>query len=486
MAPPARPPGARRAIAALLLAAGLGAACAEVPRQGGFDDVERLAAERGAAGIAWADDAATQEDVLARSAALLEGELGLDDAVRVALLRSPSLQAGYEELGVAQAELVRASRPPNPTLSMNPKWGLSGDLGTSHAFDLTLDLLELALLPARRDLAARDFEATKLRVAGEVLATAAALRREYYGLVASQQLLGSARRLGALAETAAQLAERLYQAGNQSERAMLAQRALAEEAQLAVLDAEADAAQARARLARALAVQPGEDRWSVPSQLPPLPPEPLDAAALEAEAAERRVDVLAAAAASEAYREAYALARRWRFVPFVQVGVASEREPEGGWSLGPSLSLALPLFDQGQADLARLAASRRRAERELAAAKQDARSDVREAAARLAAAQARAQRLRRETLPVHEKLVALTLREFNFMIAGAFELLAARRDELAAEREALAALRDAWIARSELELALGRRLPLPAAAEGEAPPPDGERPDPHLHHHGGP
>ncbi len=53
--------------------------------------------------------------------------------------------------------------------------------------------LQLALLPARRDLAARDFAATKLRVGDEVLSVAAAVRADYYGLVASQELLAALR-----------------------------------------------------------------------------------------------------------------------------------------------------------------------------------------------------------------------------------------------------------------------------------------------------
>jgi cobalt-zinc-cadmium efflux system outer membrane protein len=88
--------------------------------------------------------------------------------------------------------------------------------------------------------------------------------------------------------------------------------------------------------------------------------------------------------------------------------------------------------------------------------------------------------------------VALTLREYNYMLVGAFELLGARRDELTAYGESLAARRDAWIARSELELALGRRLPPPAAgderpeaapeAEPAPPAPEGHE---HHPHHGG-
>ena len=354
-------------------------------------------------------------------------------------------------------------------------------MARSQAFALTLDLLQLALLPARRDFAAREFAATRLRVADQVLALAASVRADYYELAAAQALLDALRSLERAGLTGEEYAERLHEAGNLSERKLLAQRALAEETRLAVIEAEARAAEARARLSRALAARAGEDGWSVPPRLPALPAEDLDLPALEAEAAERRLDVLAAAASGEALARAVVLARRWRWVPLLEVGVTSERQPEGGWSLGPSLSLALPIFDQGQANVARLEAEEHRAARELEAARLDARSDVREAAARVTGARARAERLRDAVLPVHARLVELTLREYNYMLVGAFDLLAARKEELGAYRDALAAQRDYWIAHGELELALGRRLAAPASAP--APEPRAERSEPP--HHGG-
>jgi cobalt-zinc-cadmium efflux system outer membrane protein len=156
--------------------------------------------------------------------------------------------------------------------------------------------------------------------------------------------------------------------------------------------------------------------------------------------------------------------------------VSSERQPEGGWNLGPSLSLALPIFDQGQPNVARLESGLRSGERGVDAARLDARSDVREAAARLAGARARAERLRNQTIPIRERLVRLTLQEYNYMLVGAFDLLVAKRDELGAYRDYLGALRDYWIAFSDLEAAVGRRIEVsdaapdtPSADPGSAP-----------------
>jgi cobalt-zinc-cadmium efflux system outer membrane protein len=44
------------------------------------------------------------------------------------------------------------------------------------------------------------------------------------------------------------------------------------------------------------------------------------------------------------------------------------------------------------------------------------------------------------------------------MFVGAADLLAAKRDELAAQRTCVTSLRDYWVARADLERAVGRSL----------------------------
>jgi cobalt-zinc-cadmium efflux system outer membrane protein len=63
----------------------------------------------------------------------------------------------------------------------------------------------------------------------------------------------------------------------------------------------------------------------------------------------------------------------------------------------------------------------------------------------------RARRAREDLVPLRARLVRETLREYNAMQIGAFDVLAARRLELAAGREALELLEMAWLARLDLE-----------------------------------
>jgi cobalt-zinc-cadmium efflux system outer membrane protein len=480
-------------------------ACVHVPPKGGFDTVETLTAERGASGAAWSTQTEERDAALAHSTALLQGELSLQQAVEVALLRNPSLQARYEAIGIGQADLIAAGLPQNPVLSGAIMPRVSPGLGIQESFDLTQNLLQLLLLPARKDLASKEFEATKLWVAHDVIALVASVHSAYYELVAGQNLLASLRAIDEANRVSVEYAVGLNAAGNLSDRDLASQQSLREETHLRVLEAQAEVVEARVRLARLLAAQPEEDSWRVPEKLPSLPPSDPAAEALALQAADERLDVLAARATADAFGQALDLARHWRWIPLLEVGVSSERQPEGGWNVGPSLSLELPIFQQGQTNVARLEAALRRSERELEAVRVNARFDVREAAARLAGARTRAERLRDHSIPTRERLVELTQQEFNYMLVGAFDLLIAKRDELGTYRAYLDAIRDYWVAFSDLEAGAGKRLEVaqapasppslgnapPSEALAAEPPASGSNmpatPEPahtHDHHHG--
>ena len=131
----------------------------------------------------------------------------------------------------------------------------------------------------------------------------------------------------------------------------------------------------------------------------------------------------------------------------------TEREPDHTNLTGPTLDLQLPIFDQGQGAVGRLSAQYRQARRRLEAAETNARSEIREAMAVVAARRGVALRYR-QLLPRQRGIVEQTQVQYNAMQSGGFDLLNARERELTAERSSIEAWRDYWIARTELERAL--------------------------------
>src|SRR4051812_37748755 len=119
---PAFPGAPRGALlgTALALALALLAGCTTVAPDRGFGSVTeltraRIGAEPRLARAGGLDDAAARD--LAQSVQAMLGEpLGMDGAVRVAVLANPGLQASYWKVGIAQADLARAGRLPNPVL----------------------------------------------------------------------------------------------------------------------------------------------------------------------------------------------------------------------------------------------------------------------------------------------------------------------------------------------------------------------------------
>jgi outer membrane protein TolC len=87
------------------------------------------------------------------------------------------------------------------------------------------------------------------------------------------------------------------------------------------------------------------------------------------------------------------------------------------------------------------------------------RASARTLGARLAAARAAALFYRDTILPLRRQILDESLKAYNAMSIGAFQLFAAKRAEVEAERAAVDALREYWSVRAQVD-ALGRgRLP---------------------------
>lgn len=95
------------------------AGCASFSPDGGFDAVQKTAADRLGAPVqlAWARQPEDLDRIGQRVGELLARPLAMDDAVQVALLNNRGLQAAYAELGITEAEVVQAGRLPNPGFS---------------------------------------------------------------------------------------------------------------------------------------------------------------------------------------------------------------------------------------------------------------------------------------------------------------------------------------------------------------------------------
>ena len=435
-----------------LASAALLGACS-VPRKGGFDDVGAMVKERGGEVPVWALDADERSEAADQVSALLASELTAETAVRIALVNNQHLQATFEELGVAQADLVQAGLLPNPTISGSMLFKKPSFSSAMSEVSVAMDLLDMVLMPMRKSVAADEFEQVKLEVAHEVLVLVREVRGVWYAAVAAEanrELAASAARGG---KASAKLLDRQHAAGNLSRHDQGVERRLYQDATLDLYRAQGESARARAELARLLSVAP--ESLKLPTALPETIPGVPDEVGIAEEALAQRLDVSARRRAVEAMRRSYELASGTRWIGGLGIGGSFSRESSGEKFGGPTMELELPLFDQQQASLAKMAAGLRRAERELAAMENDARAQIAEAAADVAANARVAVFYRDDIVPTRRGVLEQTVLRYNGMLAGPHELIEAKREELEAQRELNDAIRDYWDALAALDLAAG-------------------------------
>lgn len=443
---------------AALLAVAMASGCATVPHEAGFGDVQQLVSERGISRIAWNQN--SEEDVAVRQAVdqLLATELTADTVVQIALLNNPNLQATYEDLSIAQADLVQAGLLKNPVFQGDFRFHEgTGDL----AFEGSLvgNFVELLLIPLRKRVAEAQFQAAKFRVAGEVMDLAAQTRSAFYSLQADEQLADLRRTVMEAMGASFEVARRLRQAGNITELDLAAQQAQYEQAKVDFASAQAAASADRERLNALMGIWGKQIQWSLASRLPDPPAQELALNDLEKQAIASSLDLGAQRQQLAAAAQQLGVAAPVALWGDAELGVTAERDPEGSWGFGPSVTLPIPLFDQGQARLAKAQAQWRRARQLYAARAIEIRAQARAAAIRLRAARQRVDYYRTVILPLQQKIVHQTQLQYNAMQVGVFRLLEARQQQVEAGAQYVQALRDYWLARSELgQITAGRLL----------------------------
>jgi cobalt-zinc-cadmium efflux system outer membrane protein len=148
------------------------------------------------------------------------------------------------------------------------------------------------------------------------------------------------------------------------------------------------------------------------------------------------------------------------------------------------VSVPLPIFNQGQPAIAAAEARLRQAQHRYAALAVQVRGDVRRARNNMLAARDLAEQYSRVIVPLRHQIVQHNLLQYNAMQIGVFELLQSKQAEIDAGREYVESLKGYWLARVELERAVGGRLPTTRSATQPATAPAAIDASAEHHHHG--
>jgi outer membrane protein TolC len=444
------------ALAAALTVALLGG-CTTFSQDGGFGAVESAARERGLKQeVKWIKTDRDAEQARAAVRQLLAAPLTADAAVQIALLNNRELQATYSELGIAEADLVQAGRLRNPGFSFT-RLTRGDELEIERTF--IFDVLALLTIPIRTELEQRRFDLVKSQVAAEILDVAANTRRTYFRAVAAQESAKYAQQVKEAAEASAELARRMAAAGNFSKLDQAREQVFYAEAAAQLARARQIAVAERERLTHLMGLWGNDIRYSLPERLPELPKAPREAGELEREALGRRLDVQTAMKQAENIAASLGLTRATGFISVLEVGYQRNSESGLPRQTGYEIELRLPIFDWGDARVARAEHTYMQAANRAADAAVRARSEVREAYAAYRTAYDLARHYRDEIVPLRKRISDENVLRYNGMLISIFELLADARQQIAAVNAYIDALRDYWVTDANLELALTGKSP---------------------------
>jgi cobalt-zinc-cadmium efflux system outer membrane protein len=337
-------------------------------------------------------------------------------------------------------------------------------------YSAAIDFLSILMIPLKKRVAKEQLESVALRVADDTLELVAQVKSAFYSLQASQQLLKQFRVIVDTNAASLDLVQRQYEAGNISDLALARQQAAYSRSRLDVATTETEIRANRERLNRLLGVWGEDTNWQISGELPEVPSTDLPMRGLERLAISQRLDLQADYLQVASQAKNLGLTKSFRLLGALDFGVESEKETDSQIRTGPTFAIELPVFNQGQARIARGEAALRQAEDKFEALAIDVRSQIRELLDELKSKREIAHFYEEELLPGERRILNESLLNYNAMEIGDFELFTTKAEEARTEREYLEAVRDYWITRAELERVVGGNLHLRQPAEDKLQP----------------
>ncbi|MGJ5068892.1 TolC family protein [Bradyrhizobium oligotrophicum] len=439
------------ALAAALALAG----CASFSPDGGMGAVADITGHttgKEVASVRGDDDA---ERVRAATRRLLARPLSADAAVQVALFNNKGLQAVYNALALSEAYMVEASLPPNPTFSL---MRISGDGALEAERQVAGDILALATLPLRSEIARERFRQAQLKAALATLRLAAEVRRAHVRAVAANELVALLVEAQSAAEATAKLASRLGETGALNRLDQAREQVFYAETTAELATARRAAGSARERLIRLMGLWGDDLAFRLPDRLPALPRRPLSQPFVEADAVGHRIDLQIARLELTALAASLQLTDATRFVTLLDLAGVNRKtvEPDGRFirERGYDVQFQIPIFDGGEVRVRQAAESYNIAFNRLTERAVTVRSEARDAYRSYRAAFDIAGHYAREVLPLRRIISEEMQLRYSSMQVDIFALLVEARQRLASRRAAIDAVRDFFLADAELSAAV--------------------------------
>ncbi len=404
------------------------------------------------------------------------GALTRADALRRAVTTSPEVQMVLARVRSAMADSDQARLLANPVLSVVLRWG-AGPVQVETS--LAQELIQALQAPRRASAADHRLRGEAANAVATAIDVAVEVQERYIAAQASEALIPILRERLTLLQRLESVAAARLEAGEGTRSDLRTLEAQRVELQVEIDQGVLDGAQERLRLARLIG-EPSSaadwtlDPWEVPAGANSIPSEDR----WIAEGLSCRPEVQAVIWKLRALGDEGALAglRSWEGT---SAGVDAQRD--GGWSVGPSLSAPLPLFDDGSAQRARVSAEQMEARHELTLARRKVIEEVRLAYVAVTAGASNLARIRDSLIPLQEQRRTLAEAAYRAGQSDVTVLYLAEQDLRLTQAKAIEAERRAATSLVRLQRAVGG----PGVASTlmtPAPPPEPPRPEPATEH----
>jgi outer membrane protein TolC len=300
---------------------------------------------------------------------------------------------------------------------------------------------------------ARRFEHAKLETANRILEVALEACKAWYQAIAARQTVHFIEEIQETAAMQAELARRMRAAGNWSALDQAREHLFYADMTAQLTLARLAESRARERLIRALGLWGADLSFALKDRLPDIPTSPRPEEGIEATAVAQRLDLRMAMAEVEGLSRALGLTRTTRFINVLETSYLRNSETDKPRQTGYEISLEIPIFDFGDAKVAKAEAIYMQAVARLGEKAVNARSVVRESYVNYRAVYDLAVHYNREIVPLRQRVSEELMLRYNGMLVSVFELLADARDRIASVVSAIDAQRDFWIADAELSFA---------------------------------
>jgi cobalt-zinc-cadmium efflux system outer membrane protein len=398
------------------------------------------------------------------------GSWGFDQVLIAALYFNPELNEARSKLAVAAAEKVTAGEPPNPTLSFTPQYVTHTNIfpwDLTSSIDVPIETagkrhFRLAQAENLSEAARLNFVATAWRVRSRV-------RKSFLDLYAGREIARQLHIQQDIQSEGVRILDAQLKAGAASPFQLAQARTALNQAQLAIGNADRQAAEAQVNLAEAIGI-PTSSLNDVQLSFPDFEKLPAAPGAVTARrhALLHRADILGALSEYAASQSALQLAIAKQY-PDIHLGPGYELDQDlNKWTLG--LSLELPIFNQHRGAIAEADARREQAAAHFLTVQATALAEVdralagyRTARSTLAAADAQIGELRKQEESSRKMLEAGEISQADFaavrLQASSAEL--SRLDALVRAQQVLGNLQDALQGGSGFsELSLQPRVPM--------------------------